>query len=66
MKKTLQQAIFDRLRDTESRIERGRGDWPDHVWDGWIAEQSALRRILWEAGIDADAEPRHSERRVSG
>ena len=61
MSKTLEQAVLDRLRDTETRIARGKGDWPgesyvrDHVWDGWIGERDALRRILWEAGIDADA-----------
>jgi len=61
MSKTLEQAVFDRLRDTEARIARGQGNWPgesyvrDHVWYGWIAERDALRRILWEAGINPDA-----------
>jgi hypothetical protein len=57
---TLQQAVIERLREVHAAIARGHGEWPSSnyvpssAWDGWLAQEDALRCVLRQAGIDPD------------
>ena len=57
---TLQEAVIERLREVQELIAKGKGEWPkssyvrDSIWDGYIAENGALRWVLQRAGIDPD------------
>jgi hypothetical protein len=57
---TLQEAVVERLREVQELIAKGKGEWPksnyvrDSVWDGWLAQNDALRCVLRQAGIDPD------------
>ena len=56
----LRAAVIESLRAVERRIVLGQGELSDpgyvreSVWNGWLGERSALRRVLHRAGIDPD------------
>jgi len=51
-------AVKSRLKEVESRINAGKGVWPDsdyvrdETWAGYIAEQYCLKNLLSFSGLD--------------